>query len=241
MSAALTIIGGLGYVGKAIVKEASKKGINVYCVSRSASSKLEALGEGYENVKAIDADAMDPKSYSSALKDSKGIIHLVGTLVSKAAPGEKGSYEYMNRDTAISLSNYLLENNLKKRFVYMGSAKSPPFLHRYISTKREAEENLKANPNLKAILLRPGFIYSATERPISIPLKFIIGLNKSLYTPIVDFLPNTPFKEFLHEFSFTETVELEELARVSVKAAMEDSFLTGTFENDSIIYYSKTP
>jgi nucleoside-diphosphate-sugar epimerase len=102
------------------------------------------------------------------LEKSDAVIFTIGTLLDtsvtkNAEKGAPGTYEHMNRDTAISIGNCL--NEIKgKRFVYISGSSSPPFMPRYLSTKMEAEEHLRSLSDIKTIALRPGFVYSATER-----------------------------------------------------------------------------
>jgi hypothetical protein len=81
----------------------------------------------------------------------------------------------------------------------ISSEKAPPFLEKYITTKREAEEYLLSEEckDLKAAILRPGFIWDKENRSWSVPLKIVCDLfyqmNESVYkkTPLskqIDFL-----------------------------------------------------
>jgi hypothetical protein len=64
------------------------------------------------------------------------VIHSIGTLIDTSItkgrnPGEVGTYEHLNRDTAISVLKYLKENNKNPKFVFMSGSGHPPFLPRY--------------------------------------------------------------------------------------------------------------
>ena len=55
----------------------------------------------------------------------------------------------------------------------ISSEKAPPFLDKYLTTKREAEEYLLGEEckNLQVSIIRPGFIWDKVERWWSPPLK----------------------------------------------------------------------
>ena len=82
------------------------------------------------------------------MEQSDACIFTVGTLFEgtcckKCLPGEKGSYEHMNRDTAKSVGDMLSKIGGKK-MVYLSGSHYPPYKKRYLSTKMEAEEYLSS-------------------------------------------------------------------------------------------------
>ena len=61
-----------------------------------------------------------------------------------------------------------------KKLVYLSASGHPPFIPRYAITKEQAEKFLLELPNLKTTILKPGFIYSYSQRKWSIPLAYSI-------------------------------------------------------------------
>lgn len=95
-------------------------------------------------------------------------MYTVGTLLDTsitkgAKAGDQGTYEQMNRDSALAVGRALNEIG-GKRMVYISGSASPPFMPRYLSTKMEAEDALREMNQLKTVALRPGFIYSPKDR-----------------------------------------------------------------------------
>ena len=82
----------------------------------------------------------------------------------------------MNRDTAINVAkelNALAGAESKRRFVMISSAKPPPFLPEYCTTKFEAEDYVSTDcSNLDFTSIRPGFIWNAEYRSWSVPLYY---------------------------------------------------------------------
>ena len=105
-----------------------------------------------------------------------GVIHTVGALVD--GKGER-SYQALNCDTAVNVArefNAIVasrEGNEKGNIVMISSAKAPPFLPAYLTTKIEAENYiLKECDNLNKTIIRPGFIVNKEHRSWSVPLSY---------------------------------------------------------------------
>ena len=87
----------------------------------------------------------------------------------------------MNRDAAVNvaaeLQDFAEAKGQKRHFVMLSSEKAPPFLDQYLTTKLEAEQYLREEcPNIKPVLLRPGFIWDAQHRWWSVPLHYGVDL-----------------------------------------------------------------
>jgi hypothetical protein len=98
--------------------------------------------------------------------------------VTKGTPaGGPGTYENVNRDTFASLLKHLVQ---PKKIVYLSANAHPPFLPRYLTTKREAED-LLFNSVHEGYSLRPGFIHNAQHRKWSVPLDYTLRFWNKLY------------------------------------------------------------
>lgn len=177
----LCLIGGTGYIGSNIAIQALKMGAKVVSVSRGG--RPEKYIPGYDDIEWIKGDSMNPAIFEKQLKESDAVVQLVGTLIDKSItslkkPGEEGTYEHMNRETAISVGRKLEEIGGKK-VVFFSAASAPPLLRRYITTKREAEDFLLGLKKTKAVILRPGFVVSKTEKKFSVAAG--VGVNAYAY------------------------------------------------------------
>ena len=97
------------------------------------------MAANFPNVSYVAGNCLHPESFKHVLKDVNGVIHTVGALVDKK--GER-SYQALNCDTTVNVARELndLSSEIDKRkFVMISSAKAPPFLPGYLSTKIEAE------------------------------------------------------------------------------------------------------
>lgn len=84
------------------------------------------------------------------------------------ARDSKGTYGAIQRDLAVMLADAFQPVAAESpAFVYISADQKIPVIpDEYITTKREAELELLCKPGLRAILMRPGFMYDA-EEPLS--------------------------------------------------------------------------
>ncbi|KAK9333912.1 hypothetical protein V1520DRAFT_330930 [Lipomyces starkeyi] len=94
------------------------------------------------------------------------------------------TYENMNRDLAIKLANETSKSDGVKPFVYISAAGGFPLIPQaYFKTKEQAETAIGQMLSLRAIFLRPGFMFDPS-RPMSmymaLGLKTIGSVNSLL-------------------------------------------------------------
>ncbi|KNC77293.1 hypothetical protein SARC_10244 [Sphaeroforma arctica JP610] len=126
-------------------------------------------------------DALEPESYKHLLGTTTAVVHAVGTLLedqtyksyikpsaSTSGASKNVKYEVVNRDTADKAAAAASEHKNVETFVYISADSAPPFVDkRYISTKREAEQLIKAHPEYKTVILRPGFLFDDSDMTTS--------------------------------------------------------------------------
>ncbi|KAJ2702886.1 hypothetical protein H4218_000598 [Coemansia sp. IMI 209128] len=215
MSAAqkLFVVGGSGFLGQAICHSALARGWEVLSLSRHGSPKKilarDAQGNpSADRVEWIRGDALEPESFREHLAGCTAVVHTVGVLLENdykhmvnlgsASSSSHGSttYERANRDTALSVARVARTIQGLDTFVYISASDVLPLVSsRYISTKREAEnELLEHKDRMRPIILRPGFMF-ASARPVSLPIAASLSIYNALYhrTPAGCLLKHTPF------------------------------------------------
>lgn len=166
----IAVMGGTGYVGRYLLKTGAANGIKMVSVSRKGKS-INCPNNPL--ISYFKGDSMQPDTYKDSIRDCDAVIHTIGTLIDSSIserrqPGQPGTYEHMNRDTALmvgkTLATLAKEQGVKKRMIYISGSANPPFITRYLSTKLEAEKLLNQIEDIGVVSLRPGFIYNYEDR-----------------------------------------------------------------------------
>lgn len=169
----LLILGGSGFVGRAVCKEAIQRGLWDQIVSlsrhgRPANVKADSQLASIEWASGDASDATLP--IYSCLHEYSAIIHCVGTLIEQ--PKDQKTYERLNRDTLFAVLSKIPPNH-RINIVYVSadqfSGIGPFLLPAYYRTKVEAEnallEKAKIFLSLNALILRPSLIYGSDRWP----------------------------------------------------------------------------
>jgi uncharacterized protein YbjT (DUF2867 family) len=151
MSKQICIIGGSGFVGRAIVRQAARAGYTVVVACRHPERARDMLVEGVNLVKA---DVTTGRGLDTAIAGSDCVINLVGLLF------ERGRYSF---DAAhVKGTDNILEATRKSsatRYLHMsalGAGKIPE--SSYASTKGEAETRVRKS-GLSWTIFKPSVIF----------------------------------------------------------------------------------
>ncbi|EAU88493.2 mitochondrial protein [Coprinopsis cinerea okayama7 len=111
------------------------------------------------------------------------------------AEEQQGSYERINRDSALRVCESFLESsktasnvpNQPRPFVYVSAEDifRPIVPARYIETKREAEqrieEMMRENPDYRGVYIRPSLVYHAHLRPLTTPIATVLDVSAAVH------------------------------------------------------------
>jgi uncharacterized protein YbjT (DUF2867 family) len=138
--------------------------------------------------------------------------------------GTDSGFARLNKDSAIVLAqtfrDSIADDSDKKPFIYISAANWNVLADKeYIESKREAEAALGAIPQLRAVFMRPGFMYDATDhRPTArnaIGAVFRMGSKVARLSGIEELIP--------------PAVSVQTVAHAIVEA-LEDPLLEGVVE-----------
>lgn len=176
----LLVLGGSGFVGRAICREAAIRNWAVTSLNRRGAPN--DCDEHLKRVNWIKGDALNRNQLAQVLQDQTFVAHAIGTLFEGEGifsiykkykgsfPSDELSYEKMNRDTLLFAGSEARLIPTIKAFAYVSASNLTKFLlPKYIETKREAEVWMLENEAFRPVILRPGFIYGQ-ERKVSYPL-----------------------------------------------------------------------
>ncbi|KAG8381963.1 hypothetical protein BUALT_Bualt05G0027200 [Buddleja alternifolia] len=225
----LLVLGGNGFVGSHICKEALNRGLDVGSLSRSGRSSIQESWAN--NVTWHQGDLFSTDSWKDALKGVTSIISCVGGF------GSNSQMYKINGTANINAIRAASEEGVK-RFVYISAADFGLvnyLLQGYYDGKRAAETELLTRYPYGGVILRPGFIYGtrkvgSMQLPLGVigsPLEMVLQNAKKLnQVPLVGPL-------------FTPPVNVTAVARVAVRAATDPVFPPGIVDVYGILRYSQ--
>ncbi|MCX6748491.1 MAG: NAD-dependent epimerase/dehydratase family protein [Candidatus Pacearchaeota archaeon] len=149
----ILVIGGTGYIGKAVLRKLSLENINIKCFSRT-------LVEGGIKLSWIKGDVLNFNQLLEATKNIGLVIYLVAL--------KKGSFKDCFKTNVIGLENTIkaMKVNKVKRIIYF-STKNVLLKKRdsYAESKLIAEKVLLKS-NLESVILRPDLVYGLDKENI---------------------------------------------------------------------------
>ncbi|ESR63464.1 NAD(P)-bd dom domain-containing protein [Citrus sinensis] len=225
----LLVLGGNGFVGSHICREALDRGLTVASLSRSGRSSLR--DSWANNVIWHQGNLLSSDSWKEALDGVTAVISCVGGF---------GSNSYMYKINGTANINAIRAASEKgvKRFVYISAADfgvANYLLQGYYEGKRAAETELLTRYPYGGVILRPGFIYGTrTVGGMKLPLG-VIGSPMEMVLQHAKPLSQLPLVGPL----FTPPVNVTVVAKVAVRAATDPVFPPGIVDVHGILRYSQ--
>ncbi|OMO90638.1 hypothetical protein COLO4_19002 [Corchorus olitorius] len=225
----LLVLGGNGFVGSHILREALNRGLVVASLSRSGKSSLH--DSWANNVTWHQGNLLSSDSWKEALDGVTSVISCVGGFGSN-------SYMYKINGTAnINAIRAAAEKGVK-RFVYISAADfglANYLLQGYYEGKRAAETELLTKFPYGGVILRPGFIYGTrTVGSVKLPLG-VVGSPMEMVLQHAKPLNQLPIVGPL----FTPPVNVTAVAKVAVRAATDPVFPPGIVDVHGIQRFSQ--
>lgn len=191
----ILLIGGNGFVGKELIKQATNKSLNISYLSRNKIADID-----FKNIHWIQGDIFSIDNINIEEKFDVA-IHLVGTIKNKHL------YKKLNTESVAKSLQLCSKNNIKK-LVYF-SAKGG--FADYYNSKKNAEQFIEQS-TIDYLIVRPGLMYG-TNRPSSyfnvIPIKLFATLGISFFknvyplpvskvvTNVINTITNNPTVKYL--------------------------------------------
>ncbi|KAK1273937.1 hypothetical protein QJS04_geneDACA016437 [Acorus gramineus] len=225
----LLVLGGNGFVGSHICKEALEHGVTVASLSRSGRTNVH--GSWADSVEWHQGNLLVPESLKDVLNGVTSVISCVGGFGSN-------SHMYKINGTAnISAIRAAAEQGVK-RFVYISATDFGLvnyLLQGYYGGKRAAEAELLAKFPYGGVILRPGFIHGTRQvGSMKVPLG-VVGSPLEMILQHARPLNRIPLIGSL----FTPPVNVTSVAKVAVRAATDIVFPPGIVDVYGILRYSQ--
>ncbi|KAL0910260.1 hypothetical protein M5K25_021223 [Dendrobium thyrsiflorum] len=225
----ILVLGGNGFVGSHVCKEAVQQGFSVSSFSRSGRSSIQESWA--DSVVWHQGSLLVQDSLKNAMNDVSAVVSCVGGF---------GSYSHMykiNGTANINAIRTAAEQGVK-RFVYISAADFGLvnyLLRGYYDGKRAAEAELLSKFTYGGVILRPGFIYGTRQvGGMKIPLG-VIGSPLEMILQHAKPLNKVPvFGPLL-----TPPVSVTAVAKVTVRAATDQVFPPGIVDVYGILRFSE--
>lgn len=215
----LVVIGGSGYVGTRIIRQALRQGHKVTSISRSGGPPAGVTpAHELEGTEWVRGDATTPEVWAR-VKDADGIISALGIIT-----GSNERMRAINGDANIGLIRAAASGGVK-RFVYVSAAEYgvvERLLPGYFEGKRAAENEIEKLFGAHGTILRPGMVYGTRQvGRVKLPLWLlgapleVIGASK----------PGSSLRSALGYFGgvLTPAIDVDDVAAAAVAAATSDS------------------
>ncbi len=171
----LLVVGGSGFIGRELCRQAVEAGHEVRSVSHGGRPDI-GVGPGTnwaESVEWTSADLFAPNVWRDRLRGVDSVVHAVG--IAHESPKTGRTFERLNGDSAI-LTALEAERAGVETFVFLSSAaKYPTARGAYLQSKRRAEQAI-AGLNLDTVVLRPGPVYGPDQPHFPRPLNVLCQL-----------------------------------------------------------------
>ncbi|OAY64155.1 uncharacterized protein At1g32220, chloroplastic [Ananas comosus] len=224
----LLVLGGNGFVGSHVCKEALDRGLSVSSLSRSGRSSIRESWA--DKVEWHQGDLLVPDSLKDVMNGVAAVISCVGGF------GSNTQMYKINGTANINAIRAAAEQGVK-RFVYISAADfglANYLLQGYYEGKRAAEAELLAKFTYGGVILRPGFIHGTRQvGSMKIPLG-LIGSPLEMILQHAKPLNRLPGVGPL----FTPPVSVTAVAKVAVRAATDPVFPPGVVDVYGILRFS---
>ncbi|XP_061964098.1 uncharacterized protein At1g32220, chloroplastic-like isoform X1 [Populus nigra] len=247
----LLVLGGNGFVGSHICKEAVDRGLTVASLSRSGRPSIQE--SWVNNVIWHQGNLLSSDSWMEALNGFTSVVCDLLTIHPNnilflcarvcamiSCVGGFGSQSYMYKINGTANINAIRAASEKgvKRFVYISAADFGLvnyLLQGYYEGKKAAETELLTKFAYGGVVLRPGFIYGTRNvGSVKLPLG-VIGSPLEMVLQHAKPLKQLPLVGPL----FTPPVNVTAVVKVAVRAATDPVFPPGTVDVYGILRYSQ--
>ena len=198
----VTVLGGSGFLGSALVAQlsAANYSVNVLTRRREASKHLTLL----PNVQVIECDVLDARALNAELKNSDIVVNLIGIL----HESKKCTFDKMHVQLPQKVADLCVKAGIK-RLIHMSALQaSTTAPSAYLRSRGAGEEAVSAYKNvLNLTIFRPSVIFGRGDS------FFSLFANLVKYLPIIALAkPNAKFQPvWVEDVAKAITLSLENI------------------------------
>ena len=151
----ITIIGGAGFIGRAIVEKLAKQGARVIILTRNAdkAKMLKPLGD-VGQITAVGGDALDDRALESVIAPADMVVNLIGIL----APSGKQNFERTQAELPERIAKIASAHDVKKIVHLSAIGAHLKSKSKYAATKAAGERALLRGFS-PVTILRPSIVF----------------------------------------------------------------------------------
>lgn len=229
------VLGGSGFVGREVCRNAVQQGFSVTSLSRRGENP-EPQSSELSQVNWVSGDAADARTVDELARQADSAVHAIGLLFdaesglanlniivsgSGSVPGSESTYDRITRETAFNLIGAMAKRRGRPPLCFVSAAEAgwpevalgpdvekvaPEWLVKYLSAKRAVEARLAANTKqLRPVIYRPSLIWNWKKLDV-LPVIPVFNVLSALGVPFVD-----------------KTVRVEALGKSIVAGLLDDS------------------
>jgi uncharacterized protein YbjT (DUF2867 family) len=155
MSQSVFVTGGTGYMGSRFVPLLQARGHQVTALVRQGSEKNLPVG-----VTGVMADALQPGSYTEAVRGADTFVHLIG--VPHPSPAKAKQFREIDFVSAEVALNAARDAGIR-HFIYLSVAYPAPVMQAFMEVRSECEAMIRAS-GIPATFLRPWYVLGPGHR-----------------------------------------------------------------------------
>lgn len=182
----ITVFGGTGYLGRAIVRELVEAGQSVRLVARHPT--LPDWAEALDPIEPVRADIRDEAEVARALAGARGVVNAVSLYVEQRRQGL--DFTTIHVEGAGRLARLTREAGIERLVHVSGIGASPDSPSAYVRARALGESAvIDALP--KAVIVRPGVLFgpgdaflSALDGLARLPLIPLFGRGRTRLQPV---------------------------------------------------------
>lgn len=166
----LTVVGGTGFIGAAVVRELRDRGREVAVITRNAD-KANASFPGL-GVKAVEADARDADQLAESLQQAEGVVvALAFDNYPMEDPAKGRTFQDVDQKGTETVASVARSAGVGHLVYLSGAGAAPDAKYHWFRAKWNAEEAVR-NSGVPFTILRPSWVYGPDDSSLNRMLGF---------------------------------------------------------------------
>jgi uncharacterized protein YbjT (DUF2867 family) len=162
LHADVAIIGGSGFIGRALAAVLVSRGYAVRVITRSRERARDLWT--LPRLEIVQANPHDESDLFHALENAHAVVNLIGVLHSKAGRPWGPEFDAAHVKLPARIARSMVRQKIKRliQISALGAADQAPSM--YLRSKAAGEAALRANKNIDLTILRPSVVFGADDQ-----------------------------------------------------------------------------